>query len=105
MALRAFLDVPSRAHAVLSERTVEVCLSKHCTKRGSLRTLELLQAMAPDGTVVVVADCSDTEHGCFDECTMGPNVRVGGNIVNGVKGPNACADLLGVDVPADLADA
>ena len=85
---------------------------------------------------------SDTEHGCFDECTMGPNVRVGGEkgkcalppcvtgvpsvfatrgipatvcpgasrrspsvlppwhrILNGVKGPAAVAELLGVPVP------
>ena len=47
------------------------------------------------------------EHGCFDECTMGPNVRVGGDgpqtdngpfpackIVNGVKGEEAVSALL-----------
>ena len=47
---------------------------------------------------------SHTEHGCFDECTMGPNVRVGGNgpqtdnppgkILNGVKGEDAVRELL-----------
>ena len=50
---------------------------------------------------------SHTEHGCFDECTMGPNVRVGGDgpktdsapfgngkIINGVKGADAIRSLL-----------
>ena len=36
-----------------------------------------------------VADMSHTEHGCFDECTMGPNVRVGGE-----DGRSACAPFL-----------
>jgi hypothetical protein len=95
----------SRVHVLLSDapRTLEVCRSRHCSKRGSKTTLELLQQLAPEGTEVVVADCSDTEHGCFDECTMGPNVRIGSKIINGVKGVPACAELLGVDVPPDLA--
>ena len=45
--------------------------------------------------------------GCFDECMMGPNVRVdgagpkadGGPIVNGVRGAAGAAKVLGVDVP------
>lgn len=94
---------PPRARAVLladaSSRTFEVCRGKHCSKRGSKTTLELMQQLATPGAEVVVADCSDTEHGCFDECTMGPNVRVGARIVNGVKGAAACAELLGVDAP------
>ena len=53
---------------------------------------------------------SHTEHGCFDECTMGPNVRVGcdaslldgGRIVNAVKGAAKVADLLGVELPDEL---
>ena len=57
--------------------------------------------------LVEAADMSHTEHGCFDECTMGPNVRVGGDgpktdslpfgagkVVNGIKGADAVADLL-----------
>ena len=75
---------------------------------------------------------SHTEHGCFDECMMGPNVRVGGEdgrsalasqrlwpelaalgwptdgaaafprrILNGVKGPAAVAELLGVPCPEE----
>ena len=56
---------------------------------------------------VEIADMSHTEHGCFDECTMGPNVRVGGDgpktdsapfgngkIINGVKGADAIRSLL-----------
>ncbi|KAG8462520.1 hypothetical protein KFE25_010345 [Diacronema lutheri] len=96
---------PPRALVVLAEgapRTVEVCRSKHCTKRGSAKTLELLQSLAPPGVEVIVADCSDTEHGCFDECTMGPNVRIDGRIINGVKKPADCAALLNVDTPAEL---
>jgi hypothetical protein len=61
-----------------------------------------------DGVEIVVADMSHTEHGCFDECTMGPNVRMDGEprtdhgkVVNGVKGATAVAKLLGVDVPED----
>lgn len=94
--------VPTRAHVVLADsahRTFEVCRGKHCSKRGSKATFELMQQLAPPGTEVVVADCSDTEHGCFDECTMGPNVRVGSRIVNGVKGAASVAELLGVDAP------
>jgi len=59
-----------------------------------------------DGVEIVVADMSHTEHGCFDECTMGPNVRLdgepqtdNGKVVNGVKDAAAVAELLGVDVP------
>lgn len=85
-----------------TSRTIEVCRGKFCSKRGSKATLELLQLLAPDNVDVIVADCSDTEHGCFDECTMGPNVRIGAKILNDVKGAEACAALLGVPVPADL---
>lgn len=101
---RPWATARARARMAESPRTLEVCRGKFCTKRGSSRTLELLQQLAPDGVDVVVADCSDTEHGCFDECTMGPNVRIGAKIVNDVKGAEACAALLGVPAPADLVD-
>lgn len=78
-----------------AKTTLEVCLGRHCSRRGAKSTLELLQNMAGDDVDVQVADMSDTEHGCFDECTMGPNVRVAGRrIANGVKGEVACSELL-----------
>mmetsp|Transcript_13196 Transcript_13196/g.34380 ORF Transcript_13196/g.34380 Transcript_13196/m.34380 type:complete len:132 (+) Transcript_13196:17-412(+) len=93
-----------RAYIIAAEgdppHLLEVCRGRHCSKRGSAKTLTLLQELAPEGVSVVEADCSDTEHGCFDECTMGPNVRVDSKrIVNGVKGGAACAELLGVAPP------
>lgn len=75
---------------------------------GAASTLRYFQELSEgvDGLEVVVADMSHTEHGCFDECTMGPNVRFdgeprtdSGRVVNGVKGAAAIAELLGVDVP------
>ena len=100
---------------VLSEAPLrfEVCQNKYCKKKGSAKTLELFQTLAEGRTDVIVeaADMSHTEHGCFDECTMGPNVRVGGDgprtdsapfgagkVVNGVKGEEAVAELLGSHV-------
>ena len=85
---------------------IEVCMNKYCRKKGSKSTLELLEGLAADRDDVLVsaADMSHTEHGCFDECMMGPNVRVGGNgpktdsppgrILNGVKGEEAARALL-----------
>ena len=88
---------------------VEVCMNKYCKKHGSAATLELLQQLADgrDDVLVEVADMSHTEHGCFDECTMGPNVRIGGDgprtdsapfgagkVVNGIKGEDAAQGLL-----------
>ena len=86
---------------------VEICTKKHCKKKGSLRLLRIFEGLAPDGVEVLTADMSHTEHGCFDECMMGPNVRVdgagpkadGGPIVNGVRGAAGAAEILGVDVP------
>ena len=86
---------------------VEICTKKHCKKKGSLKMLRIFEALAPDGVEVLTADMSHTEHGCFDECTMGPNVRVdgagpkadGGPIVNGVRGAAGAAEVLGIDVP------
>ena len=86
---------------------VEICTKKHCKKKGSLKMLRIFESLAPDGVEVRAADMSHTEHGCFDECTMGPNVRVdgagpkadGGPIVNGVRGAAGAAEVLGVDVP------
>lgn len=75
---------------------------------GAASTLRYFQELSEGlgGVEVVVADMGHTEHGCFDECTMGPNVRLdgepqtdNGNVVNGVKGAAAVAELLGVDVP------
>ena len=87
----------------------EVCLGKHCRRKGSKATLAHFEALAEgrEDVVVSAADMSHTEHGCFDECTMGPNVRVdgagpkadGGPIVNGVRGAAGAAEVLGVDVP------
>ena len=58
-----------------------------------------------EDVLVSAADMSHTEHGCFDECLMGPNVRVGGDgpktdnppgkIMNYVKGEEAVRELLG----------
>ena len=86
---------------------VEICTKKHCKKKGSLRLLRIFEALAPDEVEVLAADMSHTEHGCYDECTMGPNVRVdgagpkadGGPIVNGVRGAAGAAEILGVDGP------
>ena len=98
--LRMMADEPLR---------FEVCQNKYCKKKGSAKTLELMLAAAEGRSDIIVeaADMSHTEHGCFDECTMGPNVRVGGDgpktdslpfgagkIVNGIKGEAGVADLL-----------
>ena len=58
----------------------EVCQNKYCQKKGAVKTLELFHTLAEGRTDVLVekADMSHTEHGCFDECMMGPNVRVDG---------------------------
>lgn len=112
-AQRALHPVAAAAAAAATPpRRLEVCQNKHCRKRGAATTLRLLTELAQangDVVEVEVADMGHTEHGCFDECTMGPNVRVdgagpqtdGGKIVNGVKGAAACASLLGVALPAD----
>merc|ERR1712147_70657 len=91
------------------QRLFEVCQGKYCRKKGSKHTLELFEELgaALPNVRVQVADMSHTEHGCFDECTMGPNVRVdgagpkadGGPIVNGVRGAAGAAEVLGIDVP------
>ena len=82
---------------------IEVCCGKYCSKKGSKKTLELLEGLAAgrSDVCVIKADMSHTEHGCFDECTMGPNVRLGGQpkqdggrIYNGIKGEESCAELL-----------
>lgn len=85
---------------------VEVCQNKHCRKRGAVRTLKILESLSDK---VEVADMSHTEHGCFDECTMGPNVRINGEpktdkgrVINGVKTPqDAASKVLGIDLPDD----
>ena len=92
----------TRAAIEMAER-YEVCLGKYCSKKGSKRTLATLQELTDgrDDVIVCKADMSHTELGCFDECMMGPNVRIGGEpkqdggrIINGVKGEAACAELL-----------
>ena len=103
---------PSRARLSLSAAKplrFEVCQNKYCRKKGSAKTLDLFHELAAgrDDVLVEAADMSHTEHGCFDECTMGPNVRVGGDgpktdslpfgagrVVNGVKGEDAITELL-----------
>merc|ERR1719198_2306963 len=90
---------------VLQERLFEVCQGRYCSKKGSKKTLSLMEELAdglPD-VIVEAADMSHTEHGCFDECTMGPNVRIegagpqtdGGKIINGIRGAAKAAALLG----------
>ena len=111
IAASALQTQPTQLHerrrVVASVARVEVCTKKHCKKKGSLRLLRVFEALAPDEVEVLTADMSHTEHGCFDECMMGPNVRVdgagpkadGGPIVNGVRGATGAAEVLGVDVP------
>ena len=101
------MQLHQRRRVVASVARVEVCTKKHCKKKGSLKLLRIFESLAPDEVEVLTADMSHTEHGCFDECTMGPNVRVdgagpkadGGPIVNGVRGAAGAAEVLGVDVP------
>ena len=101
------MQLHERRRVVASVARIEVCTKKHCKKKGSLKTLRIFESLAPDGVEVRAADMSHTEHGCFDECMMGPNVRVdgagpkadGGPIVNGVRGAAGAAEVLGVDVP------
>lgn len=93
----------SRAAILMSGARVEVCQNKYCRKKGAKKTLEALQELAAgrEDVEVVVADMSHTEHGCFDECMMGPNVRIGGEpqsdsgrVYNGIKGDEAFADII-----------
>jgi len=95
-----------RAAFALARVALEPRPLSPCT--GAATTLHHFQELSEGLTdvEVVVADMGHTEHGCFDECTMGPNVRLdgeprtdGGKVLNGVKGPAAVAALLGVDVP------
>ena len=101
--------VPARVTARMDVVRFEVCQNKYCKKKGSAQTLKLMQEAAEGRTDILVeaADMSHTEHGCFDECTMGPNVRVGGDgpktdslpfgagkVVNGIKDAAAIEKLL-----------
>ena len=69
-----------RAPIVMELKRFEVCQGRYCSKKGAKKTLALFQELSAglDDVLVEVADMSHTDHGCFDECTMGPNVRVGG---------------------------
>ena len=69
-----------RAPVVMELKRFEVCQGRYCSKKGAKKTLALFQELSAglDDVLVEVADMSHTDHGCFDECTMGPNVRVGG---------------------------
>ncbi|KAJ1447659.1 hypothetical protein M885DRAFT_541898 [Pelagophyceae sp. CCMP2097] len=86
---------------------IEVCQKKHCKKRGAAQTLAIFQALAGrvDGLAVQPADMSHTDHGCFDECTEGPNVRVdgepgadGGKVFNGIDSAQKAAEMLGIEL-------
>ena len=70
------MQLHERRRVVASVARVEVCTKKHCKKKGSLKTLRIFEALAPDGVEVLTADMSHTEHGCFDECTMGRESRI-----------------------------
>ena len=66
-------SVPARAPIAMQEQRFEVCQGRYCSKKGAKRTLKLfeeLKAGAPSA-LVEVADMGHTDHGCFDECTMG----------------------------------
>ena len=90
---------------------IEACQKRHCKRRGAAGTMKLLQELAPEGVEVVPSDMSHTEHGCFDLCAMGPNVRLGGalrtdegDVTSGVKGIAAVCKVLGIDEPPPTED-
>ena len=94
LLLRPPAVAPRSQAVVMADNRLEVCQNKYCRKKGSVKTLELLKALADgrDDVIVSAADMSHTEHGCFDECMMGPNVRLGGEpqqdkgrVINEVK--------------------
>ena len=62
-----------RAHCCRAAPGFEVCQNKYCKKKGAAKTLALFEELAEgrDDVLVEKADMSHTEHGCFDECTMG----------------------------------
>ena len=64
--------------AMQEERRFEVCQGRYCSKKGSKRTLALFEELGADvpGVLVEVADMGHTDHGCFDECTMGRESRI-----------------------------
>jgi hypothetical protein len=68
------MHLHERRRVVASVARVEVCTKKHCKKKGSLKTLRIFEALAPDGVEVLTADMSHTEHGCF---AMGRRVHDG----------------------------
>ena len=57
------MQLHERRRVVASVARVEVCTKKHCKKKGSLKTLRIFEALAPDGVEVLAADMSHTEHG------------------------------------------
>ena len=64
--------------AMQEERRFEVCQGRYCTKKGAKRTLALFEELAAGapGVLVETADMGHTDHGCFDECTMGRESRL-----------------------------
>jgi len=64
--------------AMQEERRFEVCQGRYCSKKGAKRTLALFEELGADvpGVLVEVADMGHTDHGCFDECTMGRESRI-----------------------------
>ena len=64
--------------AMQEERRFEVCQGRYCSKKGAKRTLALFEKLGADvpGVLVEVADMGHTDHGCFDECTMGRESRI-----------------------------
>ena len=49
------MHLHERRRVVASVARVEVCTKKHCKKKGSLKTLRIFEALAPDGVEVLTA--------------------------------------------------
>mmetsp|Transcript_20154 Transcript_20154/g.64135 ORF Transcript_20154/g.64135 Transcript_20154/m.64135 type:complete len:130 (+) Transcript_20154:1000-1389(+) len=81
---------------VRAQQVVRVCTNKDCRRKGSNKTLELMQALAPPELVAV------EEVDCLSECGIGPNIEVlpggeadaPGKVVNGCKTEEDVAKLL-----------
>ena len=66
--LRPHTRAAAPLSAIVMAERFEVCLGKHCRKRGSKATLARFEELAAgrDGVIVEAADMSHTEHGCFE---------------------------------------
>ena len=63
------MQAAGRAAVTMAEPVrVEVCQNKYCRKKGSAKTLALMEEAAAgrDDVIVCKADMSHTEHGCFE---------------------------------------